>query len=573
MNFSLFFKNNRKKVLPILILLFCCLLIGKLFMLQIVHKNYFTEKADRQYVKNPTDLFERGSIFFENKDGELLSAATQTIEYKLAIHPNEIKDPEGIYKSLNTQIKLDRNDYDIKINKKSDPYEEVATGISKEVADKITSLKLSGIDLSKVKKRFYPGDAMASQTIGFVAYKGDELSGRYGLERSYDDVLNRSKDNPYVNFFAEVFTNINQSLFTKELKEGDIITSIEPRVQSVFENELNIIKNKYNIDAVGGIIMNPKDGSIYALATLPSFDLNNFSQVSDVKIFSNPFVENVLEFGSVVKPLVMASALNEKVLTADTKYNDTGSVIVDKKEIFNFDKKARGPNISMQEVLNQSLNTGMVFVYKKLGKDKLRDYLFGFGIKEKTGIDLPNETSGLVSNLNTPRELEYANASFGQGIALTPIEITRALASLANNGELVTPHLVNRIKYADGTKKDINYENKKTKISPESSKEITRMLVGVVDNYLKNKNAKLENYSIAGKTGTAQVADNVNGGYYIDRHTHSYFGYFPASDPQFIVFLYAVNPKGVAYASETWTDPFINITKFLINYYQIPPDR
>jgi cell division protein FtsI/penicillin-binding protein 2 len=227
----------------------------------------------------------------------------------------------------------------------------------------------------------------------------------------------------------------------------------------------------------------------------------------------------------------------------------------------------------MQDVLNQSLNTGMVFAYQKLGKERMRDYMLSFGIKEKTGIDLPNETSGLVANLNSPRELEYANAAFGQGIALTPVELVRALSALSNGGILVTPHLGKKIKYDDGTEEDLMYPTKQTKISKETSEEITRMLVTVMDKSLKGGLGKIDNYSIAIKTGTAQVANNVTGGYYEDRNTHSFFGYLPAYDPKFIVFLYAVNPKGVPYAAQTWADPFLRVVKFLINYYELPPDR
>jgi cell division protein FtsI/penicillin-binding protein 2 len=414
---------------------------------------------------------------------------------------------------------------------------------------------------------------MAAHTLGFVAYSGDSLAGRYGLERTYNKELTRDKDNPYVNFFAEVFSNINKTLFKGDSKRGDIVTTIEPSVQSFLEKELANVRDTYNADSIGGIIMNPTDGSIYALSSLPSFDLNNFSQVQNPKLFSNPLVENVLEFGSVVKPIVMASALDAGVLKASTTYTDTGSVIVEKREIFNFDKKGRGPGTSMQDVLNQSLNTGMVFAYQKLGKERMRDYMLSFGIKEKTGIDLPNETSGLVANLNSPRELEYANAAFGQGIALTPVELVRALSALSNGGILVTPHLGKKIKYDDGTEEDLMYPTKQTKISKETSEEITRMLVTVMDKSLKGGLGKIDNYSIAIKTGTAQVANNVTGGYYEDRNTHSFFGYLPAYDPKFIVFLYAVNPKGVPYAAQTWADPFLRVVKFLINYYELPPDR
>jgi cell division protein FtsI (penicillin-binding protein 3)/stage V sporulation protein D (sporulation-specific penicillin-binding protein) len=317
--------------------------------------------------------------------------------------------------------------------------------------------------------------------------------------------------------------------------------------------------------------MNPADGSIYALSALPDFDPNNFSAEPKVAVFSNPLVEHVLEFGSVVKPLVMAAALNAGVVTPATTYNDKGEVTIEKHQIFNFDKKGRGPGTTMQDVLNQSLNTGMVFVEEQLGKVNLRNYLLAYGIKDKTGIDLPNETSGLVSNiLTSPREIEYANAAFGQGIALTPIELIRAEAALANNGNLVVPHVVKEIKYDDGTSKTMTYPETPTKITPATAQEITQMLVTVMDKGLK---AGLPNFSVAVKTGTAQVADNATGGYYTDRHTHSFMGYFPAYNPKFIIFLYAINPQGVEYSATTWTNPFLEITKFLLNYYNIPPDR
>ncbi len=563
----------RTNILLILVLLFSLILIGKLFLTQIVHRNFYADEAIRQYVTPASNIFERGTIFFTKKDGNLVSGATQASGFKLAITPKDIKDQKLVYQKLSTIVDLDEEEFFKKVAKKEDPYEELAYHLTKTQADAISAFDLTGVKIFKEKWRFYPGNSMAAHTLGFVAYSGDSLAGRYGLERTYNKELTRDKDNPYVNFFAEVFSNINKTLFKGDSKRGDIVTTIEPSVQSFLEKELANVRDTYNADSIGGIIMNPTDGSIYALSSLPSFDLNNFSQVQNPKLFSNPLVENVLEFGSVVKPIVMASALDAGVLKASTTYTDTGSVIVEKREIFNFDKKGRGPGTSMQDVLNQSLNTGMVFAYQKLGKERMRDYMLSFGIKEKTGIDLPNETSGLVANLNSPRELEYANAAFGQGIALTPVELVRALSALSNGGILVTPHLGKKIKYDDGTEEDLIYPTKQTKISKETSEEITRMLVTVMDKSLKGGLGKIDNYSIAIKTGTAQVANNVTGGYYEDRNTHSFFGYLPAYDPKFIVFLYAVNPKGVPYAAQTWADPFLRVVKFLINYYELPPDR
>ncbi|OGI95166.1 hypothetical protein A2917_00740 [Candidatus Nomurabacteria bacterium RIFCSPLOWO2_01_FULL_42_17] len=571
----------RSRIILFCVVVFFLVLVGKLFLVQIVHRDLYSDSADRQYFTPGSNIYERGTIFFQSKskdqgggpkNGQLIAAATQASGFKVAIDPSKITDAESVYLKLSKIIILDRDEFLEKAGKTSDSYEEVAHRLSKTSADAISSLKIPGVNIFKEKWRFYPGGTLASHALGFIGYKGNELGGRYGLERQYDELLARRSDTPYVNFFAEVFSNINKTLFKHETAQGDVITTIEPTVQDFLENKLGEVKEKYQIDSIGGIIMNPMDGSIYAFGVKPDFNPNDFSK-EKTSTFSNPLVESVLEFGSVVKPLVMAAALDAGVVTANTTYNDKGSVIVEKKEIFNFDKKARGPGTSMQEVLNQSLNTGMVFVEQKLGKIKLRDYLFSFGIKDKTGIDLPNETRGLVSNLNVSREFEYANAAFGQGIAFTPVAMIRALASLANGGNLVVPHVVKEIKYENGSSKVMSYPTVRTKITEETGEEITRMLVTVMDKAIKGGLAKLDHFSVAVKTGTAQVADNINGGYYEDRHTHSFVGYFPAYDPKFIVFLYAVNPKGVPYAATTWTDPFLEITKFLLNYYEIPPDR
>jgi len=538
---------------------------------QVVHSETYKDAAFRQYATPSKNIYERGTIYFTRKDGGLVSAATQTLGFKVAINPSKISNAESVYEKLSGVVTLDQEQFLAKAKKKDDPYEEVANHLTQKQADLISAFKIPEVSIFKEKWRFYPGGSLASHALGLVGYKGDDLGGRYGLEREYNTELTRNNDSPYVNFFAEVFSNINSTLFSKgEGKEGDIVTTIEPQVQNFLEKKLAEVKGKYNVDSIGGIIMNPMDGSIYALGVKPDFDPNDFSDIKNASTFSNPLVENVLEFGSVVKPLNMAAALDAGVLTASTTFNDKGSVVVEKKEIFNFDKKGRGPGTTMQDVLNQSLNTGMVFVEQKLGKERLRNYLLSYGIKDKTGIDLPNETSGLVSNLTSPRELEYANASFGQGIALTPIEMIRALGSLSNGGNLVVPHVVRKIKYSDGTSKDFIYETKPTKIKKETSEEITRMLVEVMDKSIKDG---LEHWSVAVKTGTAQVANNIDGGYYDDRYAHSFFGYFPAYDPKFIVLLYAVNPKDVSFAVQTWGDAFLDITKFLLNYYEVPPDR
>lgn len=569
MNFSFF---SRIKVLSLGIIFIALVLILKLFFVQVVHGGAYSSRADRQYATPAENIFERGSIFFSRKDGELISAATQASGYKLAINPSKISDGEEAYDKISAVVSIDRTEFLEKAGRKNDTYEEVAHRLSRKEADAVLALGISGVSLHQEKWRFYPGENLASHTLGFVGYKGDELGGRYGLERQYEGNLSRGAAGPYMNFFAEVFSNVSETLFHSDTQSGSIITTIEPTVSDILEKKLAEVGDRYSVESIGGIIMDPRTGEIYAMSAKPDFDPNNFSKFAGEGVYSNPLVESVFEFGSVVKPLVMAAGIDTGVVNAFTKYEDKGSVVVENKIINNFDKKARGV-VDMQEVLGQSLNTGMVFVYNKLGRERMREYMFSFGIEEKTGIDLPNESSGLVSNLKSPRNLEYANASFGQGIAFSPMALVRALGALANDGQMVVPHVVKSIKYDNGLEKKITYETTPTKITPETAEEITRMMVNVMDKSLLAGSLKLEHYSIAIKTGTAQVAKKEGGGYYEDKHMHSFVGYLPAHDPQFIIFLYAINPRGVEYASQTWAVPFTDIAKFLLNYYEVPPDR
>lgn len=563
--------QSRIRIVSAFIFIFAIILIIKLFLVQIVHKNLYTEKADRQYATPSSNIFDRGSIFFTKKDGSLVAAGTVSSGFKIAIVPKNIINTENTYTSLSPYLEMDHDTFILKANKKSDPYEEVAYKLTKEQANEIDSLKIPGVTIYKDNWRFYPGESLASHTLGFLAYKGDDKVGQYGLERYYNETLSKPKDEAYVNFFAEVFSNIKESVVSTK-KQGDIITTIEPFTQHTLETELESAFKSWDADQAGGIIMNPQNGEIYAISGFPDFDLNKFNEIKDASIYRNIMVEDVLEFGSVIKPLVMSAALDAGAVKPETTYLDKGMVTINKKDIYNFDKKGRGV-VSMQTVLDQSLNTGMVFTESKLGHDKFREYMKSYGIGEKTGIDLPNETSGLINNLNSPRDIEYANASFGQGIALTPIEAVRAFSVIANGGNMVVPHLTKQIRYEDGTSKILDYPIVRSGIiKKETSETISRMLVHVFESYDSGSH-KFEHYSISSKTGTAQVAMDNGKGYYLDRHTHSFFGYFPAYDPQFIVFLFLKNPKGVKYASQTLIPPFINITKFLLNYYNVPPDR
>ena len=561
----------RIRIISIAVLCVALVFISKLYLIQVVHSQEYRDRADRQYVRPNQSVFDRGSIFFQTKDGEKIAAATLESGFTLAITPKLIKDDLDAYEKINSVFPLDKEDFLAKAGKKTDPYEEIAKHVPQDVGLKIDDFKIAGVRVYKDRWRFYPGASLASQTLGFLSFKGDNLKAQYGLEREYDNILSRSNDAVFANFFVELFSNINKTVLKKEDLEGSVVTTVDPVVQGALEKKVADLQSQYRSKLTGGIIMNPKNGEIYAMAAAPSFDPNNFQEEKSVGVFGNPNVENVYEMGSIVKALTMASGIDAGVVTPETKYDDKGFVTLNQATFYNFDRKGRGV-VNMQEVLNQSLNTGVAFVVSKLGHEKFRDYMYSFGLGEKTGIDLPNEATSLVKNLQSPRDIEYATASFGQGIAISPIQTIRALSALGNGGTLVTPHIVKKIDYRIGVSRDVSYPEGRRVLKPETSTAITKMLVTVFDKALLNGKIKMEHYSMAAKTGTAQIADG-HGKYIEGNYLHSFFGYFPAYDPKFIVFLFTVEPQGVEYASHTLAEPYSDIAKFLINYYQVPPDR
>lgn len=557
-------------ILNVGLLCVAVLLVAKLGYIQIGRGEFYRDKAEAQYTVAANN-FDRGTIFFSEKTGRTISAATVVPDYTLAVDPTKVINKAALADKLLSFVHFDRADFIARASRVGDQYEEVAKHLSEKEIAGIKALGDKSIILGKDKKRFYPGGKTAAQVLGFVGSNGTAVTGRYGLERYYEETLARSGSSSSASFFADLFLKPGAAILSDRAREGDLVTTIEPTIEGFLERTLEQdVLEKYHAASAAGIIMDPKTGEIYAMATVPSFDPNNFSKEKNQGVFVNPLVEGVYEMGSIVKPLTMAAGIDTGVVTAATTYDDKGSMIINKSRISNFDHKARGV-VPMQEVLNNSLNMGAVFVMQRLGKDRFRDYFKAYGLGDETGIDLPNEGVGNIHNLESPRDIEYATASFGQGISMTPIATVRALSVLANGGVLVTPHVVKRIDYGLGASHDFVPSNEKRVLKKETSAEITRMLTVVVDKALLGGTLKMEHYSIAAKTGTAQMVED--GGYSETNYLHTFFGYFPSYDPKFIVFLAVKSPQGEQYASHTLSLPFMQIVKFLINYYELPPDR
>ena len=549
------------------------LLVLRLYFVQIVHGQEYVADAMGQYVSAEQDTGARGNIFFTDKTGNAVAAAVMQTGWRLAITPKDIENPQATFTALSALTPMDQQRFFASVAKKGDPYEEVAFRISDDAGKAIRAKKIPGVMLVQDQWRFYPAHELASQAVGFVGYKGDKKTGVYGLEKYYNDTLVQKTDGAQMNPFAEIFANAQAILSTDpRAQQGSIITSIEPAVERQLGDVLSKVMETYSSKLSGGIVMDPKTGKIIAMALTPNFDPNTYNLVSDHSVFSNSLVEGRYEMGSIMKPLTMAAGMDSGAVSLHTTYNDTGCISVSGKKVCNFDFKARGI-VPMQEILNQSLNLGVSFVVGQMGHEKFSKYVSSLGFGEKTEVDLPDEVLGNIASLQTGSDIDYDTASFGQGIAVSPIEMTRALSTLANGGVLPSPHVVTGIKYDSGLTRSISFPEGRRVFKQDSAEIVTNMLVKVFDTALLHGELKQDHYSIAAKTGTAQIGIPGGGGYYADRYLHSFFGYFPAHDPKFIVFLFTVEPHGVQYASASLAHPFMDLAKYIINYYQIPPDR
>ncbi len=549
-------------------------LAARFFVLQIKDSAIYTVKAQESQSVVKTLEAERGMIYFQDKSQERIPVAINKKYFNIFVSSKEIEDPINTAKILSPLLDIPENELVDKFNQRNSQYQILVKKISdKSFVDKILSLKLKGIHEESYTLRYYPLGETASQVIGFVAQTQDQkTTGRYGLEKYYDEVL-AGKSGKFEGVKDRVGRLI-RSVFSIEepiLPGASLITTIDKNIQFKAEEELKKSLEKWGANTGSVIIMEPKTGRILALANQPNFDLNNYNAVEDYSLFKNNAVEGRFELGSVLKVITMAIGLENKDLTSETKFYDSGSVVVDGHTITNFAKKSYG-DVDMNIILEKSINTGIVYAQKLIGNVAYREYLKKFKFHEKTGIDLPNEISGDIKQLflekRDERQIYFSNASFGQGISMSPMSLTRAYATIANGGKLVTPFIVEKTMDDKGNISPANQTEAEQIISLETAKTLTEMMVKVVDNGY-SKSAGIKGYQIAGKSGTANVADNQG---YSEKTIQSFMGFFPASDPKFLIMVKLDDPKAAS-SSDTATYVFHDLAFYLINYYNLSPDN
>jgi stage V sporulation protein D (sporulation-specific penicillin-binding protein) len=584
-----FFQNNNQNRYSfegrVLFVYFCFIavffiLASRLYALQIRDYSQFSDQAENIHEATAILTPQRGLIYCQDKNNEYIPLAINKKYYSLYTVPKEIENPEKVSEILSEVTLLPYEEIFEKVSKPDDPYELILKKIDDEdFINQIEEKKLEGVYFGEEYHRYYPFESFAAQTIGFVA-EGDDglIKGRYGLEAYYDQILEGQSG--IFQGIKDALGRLVRSTFSQEKKQVEgisIETTLDKNVQFATQKALEDLMVTRKASKGTIIVMEVKTGKILALANWPIFNLNNFAEITDYSVFRNYAIEERYEPGSVIKPFTMLAGLDTGKVTPDTTYIDKGYYEIGGYRVENYRSEVHGES-TMRNVLEFSINTGAIFVAQQIGNEELRKYFRQLGFGEITGIDLPREIAGDLSNLEYPKvnPTYFATASYGSGISVTPMSLIRAYAIIANKGKMVTPYLVESTRDSAGNQTSLmsleKLESSTQVVNEETAETLTSMLVGVIENGF-GWNAKIKGYSLAGKTGTSFISLEEEAGY-SEEEIHTFVGFFPASDPEYVILVKMDRPQwGEGAASQTVTLAFKEIERFLINYYNIPPDE
>lgn len=523
-------------------------LLFHLFELQVLNNEEFTAKAESQYLSAEYLQAHRGGIYFTDKSEKTLAVAVSRDFPMIYAVPKEIEDSQEAANILAPILNDSVASLEDKLSKEGDLFELLVKKADADLVKKISSLKIEGIYVRNQSDRFYPFENLAAQLLGFVGFNddGNSQSGRYGLEKYYDEELSGENG-------AE-----KEGKIVSPQNGEDIILTIDPNIQNEARRIIKKLVSDFGAKSGSVMVQEPNSGKILVMESIPDFNPNSYSD-SDLRNFINPSVQSIYEPGSVFKVITMAIGLDSGKFTPSTTYLDKGNITVSGRKIQNWDLKAHG-KVTMTNVIELSLNTGAAYAQSLIGRDIFKNYLEKFGFGEKTDIDLPGEVAGDLNRLSSKSpEVAFATASFGQGVAVTPLGLINAFSAIANGGNLMRPYV----------NQELGPDIVGRVISSSAAKMVTEMMVSALD---KAEVGKIKGYSLAGKTGTAQVPDFDKGGY-TDKVVNTYVGFGPTSNARFVILIKLDEPDGAPLAGATVVPAFRDLAQFIINYYNIPPDR
>ncbi|MGK2848803.1 MAG: peptidoglycan D,D-transpeptidase FtsI family protein [Minisyncoccota bacterium] len=542
----------------------------RLYFIQVINHEKWTAIAANQHNASQELLADRGEIYMQDGGGRYPLAVNR--EYSLVyVVPKEVIDKDHVTLELARILGVDTDVILAKLNMSNDPFEIVKKRLTDDEVRQIKEAKLKGVAFLPEKYRYYPAGELASQVIGFSTLGERGNTGKYGLESSQNERLQGSigavtqeKD------AAGRWIPLSDRRLSAPKNGESLILTLDRVIQYETEKILAESIKAYDADSAHAIVMNPHTGAILAMASQPQFDPNNYAQVEDYGVFLNPAISFSYEPGSIMKPITMAIGLEEKKVSPMSEYVDTGVVHEAGYAIRNAENKVYGKS-TMTNVLEQSINTGVIFVEQQVGNALFKEYFERFGFGQNTDVALPAELPGNIRNLQNIRSnLSFYTASFGQGVSVTPLQMVTAYAVLANGGILYKPQIIDRVIHADGTEEKIQPEVIRRVLQKETSEQIGKMLRSVVVNG-HGKRADVPGYLVGGKTGTAQIAKSDAKGYEDGMSIGSFVGYAPLNDPQFVVLVKLDNPKSVEWAESSAAPTFGKIMRFLLEYAKIKP--
>ncbi len=562
-------KTYRNRIFFVVVLL--CIaglaLVFRLAQWQIAAHKQLAALSQTKIPEITTIPARRGSIFDSN--GHLLAA--DTIHYRVGVSPNILDDPEETTDQLYRLLNIPRDSLLKTLTDASDDGQrpswiQLNPSVPQEVGDTLLKWNIKGITVEPQARRAHPEGPLAAQLLGIVIENQNGFyEGLYGVEGYYNKFL-RGQPGQEVGSWGP----LGNYHITAPISGDDIYLTIDRTVQSAVEEELKSGIARYGAESGTAIVMNPKTGAVLALANWPTYDPNNFIETDDA-LFVDPVVSQEYEPGSVFKIFTMAAALDSNTVAPSTTVYDPGVITIGGANIYNADRQAHG-TVDMTTVLAKSLNVGSAQIAVAMGADTFYNYVRRFGFGRITEVDLSDEIPG---TLRTPDDGNWYQStlgtnSFGQGIAVTPLQMVNAVAAIANNGFLMKPHVVKKIITHDTNRTiDIQPQVVRRVVSADTANILTHMLANALN--MENSLALIPNYTVAGKTGTAQIP--IPGGYHPSLTIASFAGYFPIDDPQIVMIVILNKPTVSEWGTDTAAPTFKRIGEKIAPLLSIPPDN
>ena len=518
---------------------------------------------------------ERGQIY--DRNGHLL--AGNTTVYEIGVDIKNVKDKHAVALAVGMQLGLNPDNlYSLIANPPSNlEYLILANYVDSDKALALQQLKikvdaetpsgtkssLSGLEFTPRPQRTYTEGALASNVIGFVSHEG---RGYFGIEEKYNDILAGTP------IQIKVPVDPNQAADIPQVPNGTtLVLTLDRDLQAATEQILDNSITKYGAQGGTIVIMDPRNGEIMAMASTPRMDLNQFCNYSSIYHNASEYnlsVSTPYEPGSVLKILTMAAALDNSTVTPATTFLDTGSILIGGITIRNWNDQAWGLQ-DMEGCIQNSLNVCMAWVSSQMGAQNFYRYMNRFGLGRPTGIDLADEAAG---RLKAPGDTDWSPSdlgtnAFGQGVAATPIQMMMAASAIANNGRMVTPHVLYAM-VRNGRQFNVPAQYAGSPISAHTAQIFNQMLFTSIKN--EASLASVPDYSIAGKTGTAQIP--VEGGYDPTKTNASFIGWGPMDDPRFMIYVWLESPSASIWGSETAAPVFAQVAQKTILMLSIPPD-